>query len=641
MGKPYQAELAYFDTTYDWAMSADITTLSSAVQRANHHYLMAVGSGGSLSAAEFLCQLHYQYTGFPAQSVTPMGLEGFKSINIPQSIWLLSAGGNNHDIHQALHLAASQEPEQLVTLCGKEDSKLSRIAGQYNYSEVIEQVGPVQQDGFLATNSLLGFSTVLYRAYAQIWKKFPPLPASLEELCPPIKNENNILYTPNINTLIILYGFYGKISAIDLESKGTEAALAHIQYADFRNFAHGRHHWLAKHTSSSVVIVLSTPLDEGLAEKTVSLLPKEIPVIRLTSPYSDFRAELDFLVQIMWLVGRLGQIRGIDPGRPGVPEFGTRLYELDAWKPRQAEASQGLSSIQVSAIKRKYGTTAFSENFDILQQCIKDIQQKMTLTKFTGVVFDYDGTLVDQAHRYSPPSDNITLELTRLLENRLPVGIATGRGDSVGNDLRKVLPQKLWRQVIIGYHNGAIITNLADLNDPDTGETQDVDLEAFYKTLSCHPFILAIAKSKLHPQQISLQPKPGYLLDHLWNVLKEYADKYPTLSLFCSDHSVDVLAGRGSKKAVLTAMRSLLKYDNAPILTIGDKGAWPGNDYELLSEPLSLSVDTVSSHPDRCWNFAPPGLRGTAATLHYLRHLHIDNTVTPPVVAVAKGMFGL
>jgi hypothetical protein len=53
-------------------------------------------------------------------------------------------------------------------------------------------------------------------------------------------------------------------------------------------------------------------------------------------------------------------------------------------------------------------------------------------------------------------------------------------------------------------------------------------------------------------------------------------------------------------------------------LCIGDSGAWPGNDFELLSAPLSLSVDRVSVEPDRCWNLLPAGVGGSRGLLALL-----------------------
>jgi hypothetical protein len=66
------------------------------------------------------------------------------------------------------------------------------------------------------------------------------------------------------------------------------------------------------------------------------------------------------------------------------------------------------------------------------------------------------------------------------------------------------------------------------------------------------------------------------------------------------------------------------------VLAIGDRGCWPGNDYELLSSPLSLSVDEVSADPETAWNVAPAGARGIEALVSYLNGAKI-----------AKGRFRL
>ena len=57
------------------------------------------------------------------------------------------------------------------------------------------------------------------------------------------------------------------------------------------------------------------------------------------------------------------------------------------------------------------------------------------------------------------------------------------------------------------------------------------------------------------------------------------------------------------------------------VLCVGDRGEWPGNDYELLGRPLSLSVDEPSPAPDAGWNLAPPGIRGSTAAVYYLDRL--------------------
>ena len=61
------------------------------------------------------------------------------------------------------------------------------------------------------------------------------------------------------------------------------------------------------------------------------------------------------------------------------------------------------------------------------------------------------------------------------------------------------------------------------------------------------------------------------------------------------------------------------------MLTIGDRGRWPGNDYNLLSTDFSLSVDEVSFSQMSCWNLCMPGECGVQGTLYYLRSIEVEN----------------
>ena len=61
--------------------------------------------------------------------------------------------------------------------------------------------------------------------------------------------------------------------------------------------------------------------------------------------------------------------------------------------------------------------------------------------------------------------------------------------------------------------------------------------------------------------------------------------------------------------------------ENTKILCVGDKGLWPGNDFELLNTPYSLSVDEVTKDPETCWNLSPIGHKGEQAVIDYLNSL--------------------
>jgi len=96
-----------------------------------------------------------------------------------------------------------------------------------------------------------------------------------------------------------------------------------------------------------------------------------------------------------------------------------------------------------------------------------------------------------------------------------------------------------------------------------------------------------------------------------------------TNSLFRSKHSVDVLAPRVSKSGLIAHIIQHSRVDPHQIVTMGDQGAWPGNDVSLLEHRFSLSVDMPSRRLDRGWKLAPGHKRDVDATLWYLDRFRI------------------
>ena len=95
------------------------------------------------------------------------------------------------------------------------------------------------------------------------------------------------------------------------------------------------------------------------------------------------------------------------------------------------------------------------------------------------------------------------------------------------------------------------------------------------------------------------------------------------VNVTCSGHAIDIVAPGVSKMNTVQRLRD--QVGDAPILVIGDRGRWPGNDYELLREPYALGVDEISVDPATCWHLGEPGQRGPAVTLDYLAALEPDN----------------
>ena len=91
----------------------------------------------------------------------------------------------------------------------------------------------------------------------------------------------------------------------------------------------------------------------------------------------------------------------------------------------------------------------------------------------------------------------------------------------------------------------------------------------------------------------------------------------PETHTVASSRSVDIIEAATSK---LNVLKNMLGAGSPPnnTLFIGDRPSWPGNDYELLAQPGSLSVDEVGCDLETGWNLAPAGVTGSAALVHYL-----------------------
>ncbi len=390
----------------------DITELRQAVRTAGQQPLRAIGSGGSLTAAHALASLHQRFAGRIAAVATP--LEATREpVDSGVATWLLSAGGGNVDILAAARVLIAREPRQLVVLCGDESSPLAELCRAYPFVDLLLFRSPSGKDGFLATNSLLGFITLLERAYSAEFATEAQWTADVEAVEHLLvedssavalwKRETESLWSRP--TTLVLFGPSTRIGAIDLESKFSEAALGNLQLADYRNFAHGRHHWLAKHGNTSAILAFATADDRILAEKTLALIPSEIPRACLEIPGPAGTAPLSSLVAAFRVSGWAGEVRGIDPGRPGVPEFGRKLYNLPLPRPVSPNAVTGLSEREAAAIKRKAGLDPHRLNqageLAGWHSALNEFRTRIETTVFSGVVLDYDGTVVDTRQRFS------------------------------------------------------------------------------------------------------------------------------------------------------------------------------------------------------------------------------------------------
>jgi hydroxymethylpyrimidine pyrophosphatase-like HAD family hydrolase/fructoselysine-6-P-deglycase FrlB-like protein len=625
MGKPYALELNKLPRTYAAIIQAAERESHSFVQDIVGKPLVAVGSGGSFSAAVFAATLHERLARQPAKAMTPFELRDLPGNNYDsfQSYLLISSGGRNSDTLAGFRELLRREPNRLIVLTAQRNSPLINLAKKHRWVQCVHVSVPAGRDGFLATNSLAAFAIRLTHGYNQLFCQ-PEIPRTFDGLLTPeTLTDWRIAAEPlwSRDDLVVLFSPSLRAAAVDLESKYTEAALGHVLAADFRNFAHGRHHWLAKRADTSAVLALHTRMDREIANRTLNLLPPNVPRAAFEFIGPPAHSMLSALVASIVFIGGRGQKVGIDPGRPGVPLFGRRIYHLTIGKRKRInQFAQWRNHVLTRKAGWREGTQTTQWNF-----ALTEFLERLQNTTFHGIVFDYDGTLCDSHERFTGICQEISVELIRILKARIPIGIATGRGKSVKNALRLVLPEEHWSSVLIGCYSGAQIARLSDSLNPN--QSVDSATAAIANLLNEHP-ALANLRPEIRPCQLSFTPPPGTSVMLLWEQITGVltARHVAGWRAFFSDHSVDIVAPGVSKSRVVEELRKEFHLgSDAAILCFGDQAREPGNDAELLAEPLSLSVGSSSARVDSGWNLAPPGERGVSALLKYFQAIRPKN----------------
>ena len=547
MGRPYAQEVNELGLTYTHALDASIDVLADFVGRATRAPLYAIGSGGSLTASVLASSMHEE-AGFMAKFMTPFEFLHSKVIQ-DASILLISAGGNNKDILSAFDRAVTVEPTNLCILSTRTDNRLTRKAKLLSRVFLFRATAPTKKDGFLATNSLVAMSVSLARAYAAATSLKADLPRSLDKLLHPCLNEydfqamlkEKIATLEGRSTIVVLYDILGKAAAVDFESKLVEAGLNNVQLADYRNFAHGRHNWLGKNSDSTGIVYLTSPDSRSLATRTVRLVPSNVPTVEIETDQSGPAGMLSLLIQVMCAIKAFGDFKGIDPGRPGVAEFGRRIYGIGMLKTKTK------TDLGETAIRRKFGPF-INGALMMHQEELKRFLYRMKQTSFDAIVFDYDGTLCDVPNRWHLPSPKTVHMLTTLVKKGITVGIATGRGRSVRSTLREIIPCKFWRNVLVGYYNCADIATLDKDGIPNVDSPTDPALINFTSYLVENK-IASKHTIEERPNQISLLAGGFTAMDLIREINTSHPQALRSVKIVESGHSVDILPARVSQNS--------------------------------------------------------------------------------------------
>ena len=621
MGKPFNSELEKIPGTISWAEEQDVLLLSRFLFAENRQTpLVCVGSGGSLSACRYAAMLYKQRNGILAEAMTPLQLMySGREILRSSKLFFLSASGKNKDILNAIKYGVKSNETGMMSLTLRKNNPTEELLEQYpKVLRWCEDI-PSEKDGFLATNSLAATFTLLCKAAGG----FKDEVSDLKYQVSGSYSKNHEFDLTHIQNFIVLYGALGEPVAWDIESKLTEAALGSALLCDYRNFGHGRHHWFAKRGDNSCIIALVTPVERELAYKTIGRLPKNVPVILIETKLETLAASIDMLLKAFHFVNDLGLARGIDPGRPGVPAYGRLLYNLDYFKltNRILPAEKTLDI----AVRRKLGF-AGTENALLWthysEACQRFVKQ-LNKCNFTTVAFDYDGTLSasDHTSRFTKGlCDEIKNALLPLLENRVQIVVATGRGKSVGDSFKNSFDQKYWSQIKVGYYNGACLLDLGEEDELKKWKKQpfDSELKELEEELTLRlPASCVSYRFEERSLQLSIEGEMTQMESQLiYYTCREiiWDKQMKGIRVWRSSHSMDIVVYRKVSKLRVIE-------DPEHTLCIGDYGTVEGNDYEMLTSKYSLSVDQVSKNTESCWNIAPSGMKGLDATLYYISRI--------------------
>lgn len=277
------------------------------------------------------------------------------------------------------------------------------------------------------------------------------------------------------------------------------------------------------------------------------------------------------------------------------------------------------------ALKRKM---RINERLDVeycLKRCV-DYYTAIHAQVFKAIIFDYDLTIHNK-HKQLAVENEIFHIINWLLSNNIIIGIATGNGEYIADEIRKKIDPAYHPNVIVGYYNGGLILPLnSDILFSDLQLTIPLDFQKIIRYVKDNiprELICTDGIDDNNPFQLNfysdIDEGQAYI-----KALKAFIHTLPGLTILQSPHSFDVIPNEISKSNVCDYLvnQGLL---NSEILTMGDSGHLGGNDYDLLNRLFSLSVDSISGSLDNCWNFAPLDCRHLDATNYYLSSISIIN----------------
>lgn len=604
--------------------SGPIDAVSKALRNGAGRRAVAIGSGGSAIMAEYFARCR-STLGLGVTTVqTPMEAVLSQSDLDGADVWIFSAGADNPDTAAALAAAMGSSAASVTLMTVNADGTSARSAAASPRATVIVVPVTERKDGFLATHSLVAMGTATLAATAAV-AGGPGHGLVVDRLAAEFKRiaedsaSSALDFRPG-DTVVVLYDPQCRTLATLIETSLWETAIAPVQRADFRNFAHGRHVWAARHPDSMFVIALTTATSREIWSAIRAALPSTIRFLETDLGHAGRFRTASSIAEGLAIVRDLGDIADIDPGRPGRGEFAGAIY-----------GDTGLADLARRlgpAVLHKLEAVQLHDDPDCPTIAACSARESwiegLSKARIGGILLDYDGTVVTTQARLDPPADEVIAELARLSDTGIAIGFATGRGGSAGTALREALPARMHRSVTVGYYNGGHVSTL-DVEIEGNQPPADPDLSALADFIEARGLLRTGVVLKRSRVQITIGHgdvvEPATFLSAIGGFPAMADGRVKTLS---SHHSFDLVPARTTKTTVTDAMLSALA-DGLQVLAIGDSGEPGGNDCELLGRPPSVSVDGVCGHLGGSWSAFGRSPSGPDALLRILRALTVEN----------------
>lgn len=321
------------------ALAADLTPLRDYLFSNPSEPLVATGSGGAETAADFAALLYGARGGMSA-AVSPYTLHSYSDTALRTGkLFLLSKGGHNNDIVFAARRGLQVNADRTAALCfsageRNEARKLFLRAGSGRcYVVPMEGV----RDGFVSTGTSLAYFALLTRLFQDgaDLQKYSVLPEAPFTVC---LNDGTPLTAEDLRAVrhyVILHGSWGRPVAHNLEGKLVECGLCGATVCDYRNYCHGRFIHTSNHLEDSAVVLLVSPRERDLAGRIRAFLPGNVKLVVIETGCDAPEASLDLLIRATAFYQELCTSCGVDPMSPSNP--GRIDKRRPMWVPFMAE----------------------------------------------------------------------------------------------------------------------------------------------------------------------------------------------------------------------------------------------------------------------------------------------------------------